>query len=98
MGYKGMNFFRFSGIILLAASFFICSCRPQSAASKSMDKINATKAAKAKEVQEQYDKALKRHKKIQTKEVRKRMENTRKKAGKWTKKNIGNVPNCPVVK
>ncbi len=93
-----MNILKIFGIILIVMAVAFSSCRTKSSVSKSMDKIKETKDAKAKVVQQQYDKAIKRHQSIQTKKTRKRMDQAKKKADKWTKKHIGNVPNCPAVK
>lgn len=95
---KGMNILKIFGILFIVLMIGTTSCRSHSSMSKSIDKISDTKAAKAKETQAQYDKAIKRHQSIQTKETRKRMKKDRKKAGFWSKKHIGSVPNCPVAK
>ncbi len=93
-----MNILKIFGIFLIVMAIAFSSCRTKSSVSKSMDKIKETKDAKARVVQEQYNKALKRHQSIQTKKTRKRMDQAKKKANKWSKKHIGSVPNCPIVK
>jgi hypothetical protein len=98
MDYKGMNILKKYTFILLVIVLGFSSCRSHSSVSKSIDKINDTKDAKAKEVQVAYDKAIKRHQDIQTKKTRKRMKEDKKKASKWSKKHIGSIPNCPVGK
>ena len=96
--YKDMNILKKSGLFLLVLLISLSSCRSHSSVAKSMDKINDTKAAKAKEATAAYEKALKRHQDIQTKSTRKRLKQDRKKSDKWSKKNIGSIPNCPAAK
>ncbi len=96
--YKDMNILKISGLFLFIILLGLTSCRSQSPVSKSIDKISATKASKQKETIAQYDKAIKRHQSIQTKDTRKRMKKDKKKAGSWSKKHIGSVPNCKVAK
>ncbi len=79
---------RFLLFWLIGASLLMLypSCRTRSGAQKATDRIEATKDEKAREVQKQYDAAVKRHQKIQGKEGRKRQKKLQKKSEEYNKK------------
>jgi len=78
-------------ILLLTLSLGLCmmSCRTGGGATAAMKRIEDTKAEKAKEVQKQYDAALKRHQDIQTKQTRKQMKALKKRSDELNKRSRG---------
>ena len=76
-------------LIIIALSMTFFSCRSRGGAEAAMKRIEDTKAEKAKEVQAQYDKALKRHMDIQTKKTRKQMKEVKKKSKEFNKQTKG---------
>lgn len=77
-------------ILLLLLVLSLVSCHTQSSSERSMKKIDARKAEKAKEVQAQYDRALKQHMKNQSKDTRKQMKKHKKEAGEGRRRLFGN--------
>ncbi len=78
--------------VLLSAmvlGFCMMSCRTSGGAAAAMKRIEDTKAEKAKEVQKQYDNALKRHQDIQTKKTRKQMKALKKRSDELNKRTRG---------
>lgn len=80
-----------TGILLISIilSIAISSCRSSGGASAAMKRIQDTKDEKAAEVQKQYDKALKRHRDIQSKSTRKQMKEMKKKSREFNKQTKG---------
>ena len=73
--------FLFICIVCFLSFFVISGCKSYQA-SKSQKQIEKTKAERKKEVELQYQDAVKRHQDIQSKETRKRMKQTQKRADK----------------
>jgi len=69
--------------LLLCIIPFFFSFSPQEAR-VNQNKIDRDRKMKQKEIQQRYDKAIERHKQIQSKETRKRMKETKKKSRKMT--------------
>ncbi|MHC1706836.1 MAG: hypothetical protein AB9842_04845 [Bacteroidales bacterium] len=76
-------------LIIIILSITVLSCRSRGGASAAMKRIEDTKAEKAKEVQQQYDKAVKRHMDLQTKKTRKQMKELKKKSKKFNQQTKG---------
>lgn len=70
-------------ILLLCIIPVFFSFSPQEAR-VNQKKIDRDRKMKQKEIQQRYDKAIERHKQIQSKETRKRMKETKKKSRKMT--------------
>lgn len=75
--------------MILCLSMSLLSCRSSGGASAAMKRIEDTKAEKAAEVQKQYDAAVKRHQKIQTKTTRKQMKKLKKQSQDFNRRTKG---------